>query len=265
MPWIDYAYTLLIGCLFILGTITLVIVPYFIARRLLSFDVDTDRTFDVAGSVAFRIAALHGLILALVYAQELVDYQSMRSVLTEEAVAVADVYYDSARYGGPITQAVQREMANYTATVVDEEWDQLGARAGLSAAAGRYWNNAYAKLLDLAPQSSREKFLADRMLKRVTDIARFRQLRQSTAMDGFSYVFWVPAFFGIPLVAATFFVFPPTRAHIVLLGLLGTYSGVILFFILAFANPFSAPGRLDPEPFRYLLKGEMGRMVDKGQ
>lgn len=259
----EFVCSLLIALLFVAIAISLVLFPYFLTRKLVAFNGDTDRTYDAASAVAFRIAALHGVILALVYAQELTDFQSIRTVLTEEAVALADVFYDAGRYGGPQSEAIQRDLADYTALVVNQEWDMLGRGAGLSPEAGQRWNDTYLTLLDLAPASARQNFLADRMLKRVTDIARFRQLRLSTATDGFSYIFWAPALIGTMLVAVPFCVFPPTRANLMLLCLFATYSGIILFFIFAFDNPFSVPGRLDPEPFQYLLRNEMGNLLDK--
>lgn len=259
----DLIYSLLIGVLFVSIAIALVLTPYFITRKLVKFDTETDRTHDAAAAVAFRIAALHGLILALVYAQELTDYQAIRNVLTEEAVAIADVFNDAWRYGGPSVVQIQQDLRDYTNLVVDQEWDLLGKGAGLSMAASAKWNDAYVRLLDLAPATGRQHFLADRMLKRVTDIARFRQLRLATATDGFSYIFWAPALIGIMLVAIPFFVFPPTRANLLLLALFGTYSGIILYFIFAFDNPFSLPGRLAPEPLQYLLRTDMGQLADK--
>jgi hypothetical protein len=255
--------SLLIALMFVAIAISLVLVPYFVTRKLVGFNADTDKTYDAASAVAFRIAALHGLILALVYAQELNDFQSIRTVLTEEAVAVADLFYDAGRYGGPESQPIRRDLANYTALVVNQEWDLLGRGAGLSPEASKQWNDAYLRLLDLNPVSKRQNFLADRMLRRVTDLARFRQLRLSTATDGFSYIFWAPALIGTMLVAVPFFVFPPTRANLLLLCLFGTYAGIILFFIFAFDNPFSVPGRLAPEPFQYLLRHEMGNFLNK--
>lgn len=260
---LELVYSLLNGVGFVAIAIALVLGSYFTARHLLVFDVDNDRTHDVAGAVAVRVAALHGLILALVYAQELADYQSIRAVLTEETVAISDIYNDVRRYGGPVVVSVQTDLADYLHAVVDEEWALLGSERKLSNKAWSEWEHVYASLLDLTPVSSRERFLSDRMLKRVTDIARFRQMREATALDGFTYIFWAPALIGLILVALPFFVYRPTRTNILLMSFFGAYSGVILFFIFAFANPFAAPGKLDPRPFEHLLEGEIGKHLDR--
>lgn len=257
----DFSLSLLVGGIFAFGSVALVLGVYFGARRVLSLGEDTHRTFDAASSVAFRIAALYGIILALVYAQELDDYKEIRRNLAEEAVAVADVWNDMARYGGPAVAAVQADLATYLSAVVNDEWPMLGRRTGLSTRGWESWNDAYMRLLDLTPQNDRERYLANRMRDRVTAIARFRQIRESTAVAPFSGVFWGPAAIGLALLAIPFYVFPPTRNNLVLLSTFGLYSGVILLFIYMFANPFEPPGKLRPSPFIHLLNGEIGKSL----
>lgn len=38
-------------------------------------------------------------------------------------------------------------------------------------------------------------------------------------------------------------------------------AGVILFFIFAFGNPYSNPGRLEPRPFQHLLHTNLGEAL----
>ncbi|URK87458.1 hypothetical protein LP421_29560 [Rhizobium sp. RCAM05350] len=87
------------GFAFVCGALAIVFGCYFAARKILNPGLEGDRTHDAATTVAVRIAALHGLILALVYAQELDDYKGIRNNLIEEAVAISDVYNDAVRYG----------------------------------------------------------------------------------------------------------------------------------------------------------------------
>lgn len=239
--------------------VVLVLGSYLVARRLLHPGFETDRTHDVASNVATRIAALHGLILALVYAQELDDYKGLRNVLVQEAVAVADVWHDAGRYGGALQGAIQADMADYVRIVVDDEWRLLGDHGGLSGDAWVKWDAAYETVLDLTPATPRETFLQGRMLERVTAISGYRQQREAVANRTFAVLFWTPALVGLALLAVPMYLYRPSRSHIVLIALFGAYSGVILFFIYAFANPFQEPGRLEPLPFIHLLEGDIGR------
>lgn len=257
----DFLLSALGGLGFVGAAVALVLGSYFLARHLLTAGGEGDRTHDAASTVAVRVAALHGLILALVYAQELDDYKGIRTVLTQEAVAISDVFNDAKRYGGPAVTQIQEHLATYVALVVNEEWASLAKRQGLTAAAWIEWDKAYNILLDLQPSNDRERFLAQRMRNRITEVAGFRQMREAPSLGRFAGLFWGPALIGLVCVAAPFYVYRPTRTHIALLSMFGAYSGVILFFIFAFSNPFSTPGRLEPAPFEHLLKEDIGKAL----
>jgi hypothetical protein len=261
----DNAYDIFVssvsGIGFVVATIGFVLASYFAARRWLHPGQEGDRTLDVAASVAVRVATLHSLILGLVYAQELDDYKGVRATLVDEAIAVSDVYNDVRRYGGPIVVPVQEGLSRYVSIVVNEEWQSLSRHEGLSVPAWKEWEGVYNKVLDLIPANDRERYLAARMKDRAAAIARYRQLREAATTSRFSGLFWGPAIIGLVIVSAAFYVYKPTRTHILLLGLFGAYSGVILFFIFAFGNPYANPGKLPPGPFEHLLKGDLGKTM----
>lgn len=260
----EFFLSLLAG-LFAAGvSLVLVFGAYILGRWLIPHDGTSDRTNDLAGTVAFRIAGLHGLILALVYAQELVAYRDLEKMVTEESVAVSDVFNDMARYGGPQVAVVQGALAQYLDVVVHQEWQALGRRDYLNGEAWGLWRKAYETLLDLTPATDKEHYLAGRMRDRATEIARLRTNRGEAARDRFPILFWAPALIGLVLLAAPFFVFRPTRPHLILIAIFALYSGVVLFFIYAFSNPFSLPGRLEPAPFERLLGGDIGRALPPG-
>jgi Protein of unknown function (DUF4239) len=259
----DFIASALIGIVFVSIAVLIVLGSYFAARKLLG---SADRARNVVGSgvfVAVRIATFHGLILALVYAQELDDFKGVRNTLTQETVAVSDVYNDARRYGGPDVAPIRTELAQYVASVVREEWPMLGAGKGLSEKAWSQWEDVYQRSLALTPTTDRDKFLAARMRDRIGAIAGFRQTRESAVTARFSEMFWAPALIGLALVSVAFYVYKPRRTHLILLSIFGVYSGVILFFIYAFANPFSVPGKLEPAPFQELLDGEIGQSLPR--
>jgi hypothetical protein len=257
----DVLSSLLSGSAVVVATVVLVLGSYFLARRLIHPGQEGDRTLEVAGSVAVRVATLHSLILGLVYAQELDDYKGVRATLVDEAIAISDVFNDAGRYGGAIALPIQQGLARYVVIVVEEEWQRLGHREGLSPRAWEEWNAVYARVLDLAPTTERERYLSGHMKEKTAAIARFRQLREAASAGRFSGLFWGPAIIGLIIISAAFYVYRPTKTHLVLLSFFGAYSGVILFFIFAFSNPYANPGKLPPRPFEHLLSGDVGKML----
>ena len=50
-------------------------------------------------------------------------------------------------------------------------------------------------------------------------------------------------------IALAYYSYPPTRRNVILISLFGAYTGVILFLIYAFSNPYMQPAELSPGPF----------------
>jgi len=243
---------MLIASLIIAATIAVVMGIYFAARLVLGTEPE-DKTRDLAGSVLFRIAALHGLVLALVFASEVVEYQALATESAQEANAVADIYYDAARYG-PEADAVQAAMRDYLQVVAQTEWSALAETGTLSGAAWSNWETAYETVLDLVPQTPRQVALRDHMLRKLHLVSESRDMRAHHAKTTLGSVFWSAAGVGVILIAVGYYVFPPSRDNLILIAVFAGYTGLILYTIYAMSNPYSDPGGLDPVMFRDLAE-----------
>ena len=240
------------GIVIIAVTVATVLVVYFGARRLLRGDVESE-TRDLAASILFRVAALHGLVLALVFASEIVEYHQLGLESAMEANAISDVSYDMVRYGSGQVDAVRDALRRYLEVASTEEWESLGRDGVLHSQGWASWETAYQIILDLEPSNARQQALRDNMLDKIHAIAENRDLREYHARSGLSVLFWAAALVGVVLVAAGYYTFPPKRHNLILLTFFGAYTGFILFTIYAMSNPFSAPAALEPELFRDLL------------
>jgi hypothetical protein len=141
-------FELFIGATFVGGTIALTLCAYFLMRWVVGGEAEGHER-DLASSVIFRVSALHGLILALVFAQEMIDYQQLRYQTATEANALADIYFDAGRYGNAETGPIQKELNEYLHVVIDKEWQQLGETDRLAPEAWAQWDDAYRAVLIL--------------------------------------------------------------------------------------------------------------------
>lgn len=244
-----------IGIAITLITVAAVFAAYFGARSLLGAEPD-DRTMDLAASVLFRISALHGLVLALVFASEVVEYHQLEFESAVEVNAITDVYFDAGRYGAE-AEGIREAMQTYL-SVIQSEWESLGTIGNLSPAAWASWEKAYHATLDLDPITPREMSLRENMLSKIHVIAENRDLREYHAESALSGLFWGAAIVGVLLVSVGYFPFPPKRENLLLLSLFAGYTGFILFTIFAMSNPYAAPGALEPNLFIDLLEDISG-------
>lgn len=245
------AYTALICVLFTGGTIALSLGTYWLTRRVLHSN-EYERHKEMAGSMVVRIGALQGLILALVFAHEMSSYQRLNDVMGDEAAAVADVFHDAARYGEEAAP-LKALMVGYLDAVVTQEWPRKGAGGILAAGAWIAWENAYLEALDLVPQTPRQSTLRDHMLGQLHAIAQSRDDRRPAADRAVFQLFWLAAIAGVVMISAGYYIYPPERQNIVLMSLFSGYTGIVLFMIFAFSNPFHQPAALQPEPLAHLL------------
>ncbi|MEM7172820.1 MAG: hypothetical protein AAF530_21835 [Pseudomonadota bacterium] len=229
----------LTGLFFLVSACALTFGAYFLARWCLMSKSD-DQARELAGSVIFRVAALHGLILALVFAEELGNSDSLVDAVNREANQIESVYFDLGRYDTEQADLIRFALANYVHEVITTEWDSLDQTGELSNEAWAHREVVVQALLDLDAQTARQQWLRARMLDQMAAVETERNNREIIAATDVSTLFWVVAFVGIALVAAPYFPYAPNTANLTLLGLYSVYTGLVLFFIFAFDNPFAS-------------------------
>ena len=242
-----------VGAAIILATIIAVLLIHRGARVLLPATPEED-TKELAASILFRVSALHGLVLALVFASEVVEYHQLELESASEVNAVSDIYFDVSRYGAEDAAAVQGALIEYLEVVTTQEWDRLGRDAVLHPQAWAAWETVYQAILNLEPELARQQKLQDNMLRKIHLIAENRDLREYHAKSGLNLLFWFAAIAGVALVSAAYFSFRPKRDNVILLSIFGAYTGFILFTIFAMSNPFRTPAALEPALFEDLLQ-----------
>lgn len=238
----------------VLASCTLALLPYLLARTILLPRTD-EQSKDLAGSVMFRVGALHGLILALVFAQELVNFNAVRDTMTREAALVGNIFYDLARYDETSTAPARSHLKEYTNLVLNREWQELAETGRLDEQAWEEWKGAYIAILDLVPDSPRRETLKNIMLEQVREVSALRIDREAAALIGINDFFLLAAIAGIVIMSITYFPFPPNVVNVTLLLLFGVYTGLVLFFIIAFANPFGGAGYVEPIRMERLYQG----------
>lgn len=262
MPDLILSLPPLAGAVLAVGlTVLLALVPYALARRyfLARGEVLSN---ELAGSVLVRISALHALILALVFAQELVNLRDISTAASREAVMVGDIYFDLGRYGQPeITTPIREDIALYAHIVLTEEWPQMAETRRLSGKAWQAWESAYGGILGLEPADPRQEVLRDIMVADIREISGLRRARENAGLTGVHGLFLAAAVLGVVMTAVTLYPHPPSRQTHFLISVFAAYTGLIIFFVLAFAHPYHAPGKVTPVGFEQIHDGQIGEMA----
>ncbi|SEN30494.1 hypothetical protein SAMN04488011_103324 [Palleronia pelagia] len=252
---IDHILTLPVmmsASVFIVATVLLALASYAVARWARPWS-DGSETRELAGSVTFRIAALHGLVLALVFAQELGNIRDVQTAAAREASLVSDIFHDLERFDPDATGRIRRDPARYAVIVAEEEWDRLASDARLSLPAWDAWESAYLAILDLPTETLAQERLMGFMLHDIRELSALRDARENAALSGASSLFLFAAIAGVVLISAAWFTWAPTALHLGLMAGFAAYTGLIVFFVVAYANPYHAPGNAEPTGFERFL------------
>lgn len=252
-PWLSAG--LIIFCIMVL-----VFVPYAIARFFLHTHAK-DASETLSTSIIVRTASLHGLILALIFAQEMVNILDLRQISAHEAASIADIFYDLDRYDPSKNIHLRRALAEYTRVVIEEEWKTL-SDGNLSQSAWDLWNQVYIGILDLQPTSPREEALRQLMLADIDKISDSRDLRSADSNNDVPGLFWFVAIVGIMIVVFPYCVFPPSKINLLSLGSFALYNGIVIYTIYALSNPFASPGAISPSPFVEVYQQDMKKMLE---
>lgn len=251
MSIIQFAFT------YVIGTVIVSLGVYFAMRWVARVHVN-DETEKLAGSVVFRIGALHGLILALVFAQQMVSHNLIRDAIEKEASIIEDVFFDLERYDAIETIEARKMLARYVYTVINHEWEVLASEKRLSTSARHEWEGVYQFILNLDPSTRRQELLQTTLVRNIQTVSSLRQARDAKSELGSGEVlFWIAAIIGVILVSASFFTFKPTRLNIFLLVAYGIYTGLIFGLIASVSDPYNQPAELQPHAFQNLLTEEM--------
>ena len=239
--------------IFVGGSIALTFVCYALARRTLH-KRSNEHTRDLSSSVVFRLSALHGLILALVFAQELINYNALNRSINHESNLVESVYFDLRRFDATQTAGLQKSLAEYVQVVLKEEWRLLASKRALSDKAWDRREVVLKGVLNLKTNGPSQTWLRERMLQKLAALEDERNSREISANTHMSPIFWFVALIGLALVSASFLSFQMNFANIALMAFFAIYTGIVLFFINAIDHPFEGPGRLSPVALERLFE-----------
>ena len=238
------------GLLFVVATFAVTFGAYFLAHRWLHGSVDQEAR-DLSSSMVFRVAAMHGLILALVFSQELANNNAINAGVVREANQLEGVFKDLEFFNASgqardDVAAIKATMKLYVEAIISDEWSSLNTDKRLNPLANDYWDQMYQQLLDLPASGDRQTWLRNRMLSKIDAIGLERDSREIAAATDINPIFWIVAFVGIAAIAAPYFVFEMNRVTGLLLIMYTAYVAAVLFFINMFDYPFSDFGMVRP-------------------
>ena len=219
---------------------------YGLARRLLASHIAVDSELLTARIIG-RLGALHALILALIFAQEIADYRDVYAVVSREASAIGDVYrglqdYDAQASGA--SASVRAQVVDYVTNLIEIDQEAL-AEDRLSYRSWHSYQRINRQLMNLSAANDHQKDLRAQMLADWDKVSEFHQRLRTTAHNEVPQFLWLVMLAGFLVVVFACYVYRPSLANLVTLGMFAAFNGLVMYVIFSIANPFTGPAAID--------------------
>lgn len=211
---------------------------------------------EVTETVAGRIGTVHGLILALVFAEAQTAHTDLQQQVSREITTIEHIALQIDQWDGPEQNDLREKLASYVKDVLQREWQPSDPLQG-NRAATRAYNALDVSILELTAHTPEQESLRSRMISNMDDLQDHRRARLALLHRGLPSLFWWMALAGFGIMAGFFLVFPATPMHISILSIYGAYTGLALYFILALSHPYIGPAAIDTTAYTTVLSSEL--------
>jgi hypothetical protein len=229
--------------------------PFALIRRRLNDDLPA-KARDVAETVAVRIGTVHGLILALVFAEAQSTHTNLQQEVSKEVSTIEHIALQLNQWNGAEGAALRGQLAAYVRAVLEQEW-QASARPQGSRKAGLAYNELDLGILNLKADTPPQQSLRSRLIMNMDTLQDHRKARLALLHRGLQGLFWWMALAGFIIIVGCFLVFPASVLHTAILSIYGAYTGLALYFILALSHPYAGPATINTAPYEMVLQEDL--------
>jgi len=230
------------------AVVGLLLVRRFVLPRLRIRSEDSE----FSGTMVQSVMVFYGLAVALIAVGVFENYSDVSTIVSQEAAELGAMYQDASSYPEPIRPLLQKELRDYAQYVIHTAWPAQ-QRGQVAVGGVRMLNRFQSTLTGFEPASDGQKIMHGEALRAYNQLVEARSLRLDAVVNsGLPSVLWVVVLAGavISLMATFFFKVEDLRLHAILVTLVATFMGLVIFMIFAFDLPFRGDLGLKPEPFQ---------------
>ena len=209
---------------------------------------DNSEGREIAGSVAFRVAAIYSLVLGLVFSSVNSHFSNAQQNVQEQAIAIGQTFVLLDKFGGDQAKLAQSGLVK----LVRESVVELGGGAAwidpLSPTAELMLNVQLASV-GLVAQTETQRELRAAILRRLAVLGNLRAKRFTAEWGTATPGFWAFFLVGFCCIAFCFGAFASTLRRQIYVGLFFAFVGLTSFFVYGLSNPYEAPIRVSKVAF----------------
>lgn len=260
MLWIydlpNWVLCLLVLVLFTGGSLLGQLVTRRVVRRFFSQALEDHN--EAVGAVIGTYGVFYGITLGLIAVATWENFTAAEDLVIEEASALSALDRDVAALSEPAAGELRSLLREYLDFVIDHAWPEH--KRGRIPSDAEVRIDAFQKrLIAFEPQSPRESVLFGESIRQFNVLLEHRRDRLASIGNGLPAVLWWVVLVGAMLNMILLYVLriEPLRTHMLLIGLVSTFIGLMIFLIIAMDHPFVGDLSIDPDPFEALRNSQM--------
>lgn len=232
----------------------------YLTRRLIRqfFSQALEDHNEAVGAIIGSYGVFYGITLGLIAVATWDNFDAAEDLIMQEASALAALDRDVAALPEPAGEELRGLLRDYLDFVIDHSWP--AHRKGLIPADSDVRIDAFQRhLVVFEPRTERESVLFNEAINQFNVMVQLRRDRLASIDDGLPRILWGIVLTGAILNMILLYVLriEPLRTHMLLIGLVSTFIGLMIFFIIAMDHPFVGELSIEPEAFEALRKGQM--------
>jgi hypothetical protein len=213
---------------------------------------------DIVSYVFAGIGVFYGLAMGLIAVATWQDFTDVDGLVSKESAALAGLYRDLDGYSQPLRGQAEAMLRDYTRHVIEKDWP-AHRRGAVNEEGSEVLDRLEDTLMAFEPASDRDKIVHADVLHSLDGVVEQRRLRLQAVGTGLPASLWCVVLIGALLnIALTYLFWVENRTlHALLVALLATFIGLLIFLTAAMDNPFRGEFSVSPDAYQMVLDNVM--------
>ena len=255
IAWVYSLPPLQLGLLMVALVELMSLAGLFLVRRFVQPRLHySDGVSDAVSGTVQSIGVFYGITIGLIAVGVWNNAANVSSLASNEAANITVLYRDFNSYPEPPRAAMQAVLVGYIEGVVKEDWPAHSR--GLVPITGTLHLNAMqSHLTAFEPKTEGQKIFHTETMRAFNNLVQARRQRMDAVGGGLSGPMWGVIWIGaaISIAVSFFFKIEDPKIHTILISLVATFLGILLFVIVVNDRPFAGPMALGPDSYQKLL------------